>query len=29
MDVKFPLDNYLRFVNAESELEQVRTGTTS
>ena len=24
MDVKFPLDNYLRFVNAESELEQVR-----
>lgn len=24
MDVKFPLDNYLRYVNAESELEQVR-----
>ena len=24
MDVKFPLDNYLRFVNADSELEQVR-----
>ena len=24
MDVKFPLDNYLRHVNAESELEQVR-----
>ncbi|MEP6622830.1 MAG: DNA recombination protein RmuC [Acidimicrobiia bacterium] len=24
MDVKFPLDNYLRFVNAESELEQAR-----
>ena len=24
MDVKFPLDNYLRSVNAESELEQVR-----
>ena len=24
MDVKFPLDNYLRYVNAESELEQAR-----
>ncbi len=24
MDVKFPLDNYLRYVNAESELEQTR-----
>ncbi len=24
MDVKFPLDNYLRHVNAESEMEQVR-----
>ncbi len=24
MDVKFPLDNYLRYVNAESELEQIR-----
>jgi DNA recombination protein RmuC len=24
MDVKFPLDNYVRFVNAESELEQAR-----
>jgi DNA recombination protein RmuC len=24
MDVKFPLDNYLRYVNAESEIEQTR-----
>ncbi len=24
MDVKFPLDNYVRYVNAESELEQAR-----
>ena len=24
MDVKFPLDNYLRYVNSESELEQAR-----
>lgn len=24
MDVKFPLDNYLRYVNSESDLEQVR-----
>ncbi len=24
MDVKFPLDNYVRFVNAESELERAR-----
>ena len=24
MDVKFPLDNYLRYLDAESELEQRR-----
>jgi len=24
MDVKFPLDNYVRYVNAETELEQTR-----